>query len=110
MEVKVSWSAKVKPLFHCGKDDERIIFCRPPLIWKEAVAFPHLFLEEPRDLEPSVLEVYKVDVEALLERAAFFFVPFSGVPLSTAPACWDRPLEGIRRILFRPCADQDADF
>ena len=110
MEVEVSWSAKVKPLFHCGKDDERILFCQPLLMWKEAVAFPNLFLEEPRDLAPSVLEVYKVDVEALLERAAFFFVPFSGVPLSAAPACWDCPLEGLQMMLFRPCADQDAYF
>ena len=77
MEFKVSGSAKVKPLFHCDKDDERILFCRPVLIWKEAVAFPHLFLDRLHNLAPSVFEVCKVDVDALLERSAFFFFPVS---------------------------------
>ena len=103
MEVKVSWTAKIKPLFHSGKDDKRILFFRPALIWKEAVAFPHLFLDRPRDLAPSVFEVCNVDFDALLERAAFFFVHFLGLPLLAAPACWDLPRQGLWRILCRPC-------
>ena len=58
----------------------------------------------------SVLEVCNVDVDALLDRAAFFFVFFSGVPLLVAPACWGRPLNGLRRVLFWPCADEDTDL
>ena len=65
MEGKVSWSEKVKPLFHSGKDYERIIFCRPPLIWKEAVDLPRLFLDRPRNLAPLVFEVCNVDFDAL---------------------------------------------
>ena len=76
VEGKVSWSAKVKPLFHSGKDDERILFCQMLLIWKEAVAFPHLLLDRPRDLAILVFEVCKVDVDALLERADIFFSLF----------------------------------
>ena len=70
MEGKVSWSAKVKPLFHSGKDDERIHFFRLALIWKESVAFPQPFLDRPHDLAPLVFEVCYVDFDALLERAA----------------------------------------
>ena len=96
MEGKVGWSAEVEPLFHSGQDDERILFCQSPLIWEEAVAFPHLFL---------VFEVYLVDVNALLERAAFFPLAFPGVPLSASPAFWDLLLKEFRSMIFQPCAD-----
>ena len=105
MEGKVSRSAKIKPLFHSGKYDERILFCRLALVWKEAVAFLHLFFDQPRNLASSVFEVRNVNLDALLERAAFFFFLFSGVPLSAAPACWDFPREGLRRMLCRRGAD-----
>ena len=110
MECNVSGSAKVKPLLHCGKDDVRILFCRPALVWKEAIAFLHLFFDQPRDLAPLVFEVRNVDLDALVERAAFFFFPFSGIPLSSVPACWDLPREGLRRILFHLGADRDEYF
>ena len=97
--------AKIKPLFHGGKDNERVLFCRPALVWKEAVAFLHLFFDRPRNLAPSVFEVRNVDLDALLERAAFVISPFSGVPLSAAPACWDFPREGLWRMLCRRGAD-----
>ena len=74
MEAKVGWSAEVKPLFHSGKDDERILFFQSPLIWEEALAFPHLFLDRPRNLALLVFEVYMADVNALLERAVFLFL------------------------------------
>ena len=110
MKSKVSWTAKIKPLFHCGEYNERILFCRPALVWKEAIAFLHLFFDRPRNLAPLVFEVRNVDLDALLERAVFFFFPFSGVPLSAAPACWDFPREGLRRMLCRRGADREADF
>ena len=53
------------------------------------LAFLHLFLEEPRDLAPLVFEVCNVDFDALLERAAFFFVLF------LAYHCRQRLLVGI---------------
>ena len=77
MEGKVSWSAEVKTLFHSGQDDERIMFCRSLLICEDGVAFPHLLLDQLHDLVQSVFEVYMVDVDALLERAAFFLFPIS---------------------------------
>ena len=110
MKCKVSGLAKIKPLFHSGKDDERVLFYRLALVWKESVDFPHLFLDRPRDLAPSVFEVCNVDFDALLERAAFLFPPFLGVPLSAAPACWDIPREGLQRTLFRLGADRDTYF
>ena len=100
MEGKVSWSAKVRPLFHSGKYDERILFCQLPLIWEEAVAFPCLLLDQPRNLAPSVFEVCKVDVDALLERGAFFFFPFPGVPLSAPPDFWIVPSRGFGGYYF----------
>ena len=106
----MSRSEKIKPLFHSGKDDERVLFCRPAIIWKEAVALPHLFLDRPRDLAPSVFEVRNVDLDALLEIADFVLLVFSGVPLSASPAFWDFPREGIQRILCRCGADREADF
>ena len=75
------------------------------LIWYEAVAFPHLFLDQPRNLAPSAFEVCLVDVNALLERTAFLPLPFPGVPLAVLPAFWDLLLKGIQRMLFRLCAD-----
>ena len=105
MKSKVSWTAKIKPLFHGGEDNERVLFFRPALVWKESVAFLHLFFDRPRDLAPLVFEVRNVDLDALLERAAFFFFPFSGVPLSAAPACWDFPREGLWRMLCQRGAD-----
>ena len=101
MKSKVSWMTKIKPLFHCGEYNERVLFCRPALVWKEAVAFLHLFFDLPRDLAPLVFEVRNDDLDALVERAAFFFFPFSGVPLSAAPACSGFPHEGLRRMLYR---------
>ena len=110
MKSKVSWPTKIKPLFHCGEYNERVLFCRLALVWKEAVSFLRLFFDRPGDLAPSVFEVRNVDLDALLERAAFFFSPFSGVPLSAAPACWDFPLEGLKRMLCWRGADLEADF
>ena len=110
MKGKVGWLAEVEPLFRSGEDDERILFFRSPLIWEEAVAFPHLFLDRPRYLVPSVFEVCMVDVDALLEHAAFFPIPFPGVPLSASPDFLDLPLEGLQRILFRSCADRHTDL
>ena len=110
VESKVGRSTEVEPLFHSGQGEERILFCRPPLIWEEAVAFPYLFFDRPRDLAPLVFEVCLVDANSLLERAAFFPLPFPGVPLSALPAFWGLPLEGLQRMLFRTCADWDADF
>ena len=69
------------------------------------VAFLHLFFDRPRDLAPSVFEVRNVDLNALLERAAFVLFPFSGVPLSAAPAFWDFPREGLLRMLCWSGAD-----
>ena len=40
----------------------------------------------------------------------FVFSLFPCVPLLASPDFWDCPLEGLRRMLFWPCADQDADF
>ena len=100
----------VKPLFHSGKDDERILFCQLPLIWKEAVAFPHLFFDQPRDLAPPVFEETNVDFDALLERANLLFFLFLGVSLLAEPDCWDIPCDGLQRILIWSCADRDADF
>ena len=74
------------------------------------VAFLHLFFDRPRNLAPSVFEVRNVNVNALLERAAFVLFHFSGVPLSAAPAFLDFPREGLRRMLCRRGADQEADF
>ena len=110
MEGKVSWLAEVEPLLHIGQDDERIIFCRSPLIWEEAVAFHHLFLDRSRDLAPLVFEVCMVNVDALLEGATFFFSTFDGVPLSASPAFWGRSLKELQRMLFQPYADRDAEF
>ena len=110
MKSKVSRTAKTKPLFHCGEYNERVLFCRLALVWKEAVAFLRLFFDRLRDLAPSVFEVRNVDLDALMECAAFFFFRFSGVPLSAAPACWDFPGEGIRRMLYRRGANQEEDF
>ena len=110
MRSKVNWTAKIKPLFHGGKDNERVLFCRPALSWKETIAFLHVFFDQPRNLAPSVFEVLNVDRNALLERAAFALSPFSGVQLSAAPACWDFPREGLRRMLCWRGADREADF
>ena len=112
MEGKVSWSeeVEVEPLLHSGHDDERILFCRPLLICEGAVAFPYLFLDRPHNLAPSVFEVCMVDFNELLERAAFLFSPFPGVPLSASPNFWNLPLEGLQRMLFRTCANRDAYF
>ena len=95
MEGKVGWSIEVEPLFHCGQDDERIMFCQLPLIWEEVVAFPHFFLDRPRDLAQSVFEVCMVNGDELLERAAFFFFLVPGVPLSASPAFGDLHIEGL---------------
>ena len=81
------------------------MFCQLLLNWEEAVAFPHLFFDQPRDLAPSVFEVCLVDFDALFDRAAFFPLPFPGVPLLASTDFWVLPLEGLRRILFLPCAD-----
>ena len=62
------------------------------------------------DLALSVFEVCFVDLDAIFERADFFPRPFPGVPLSASPASWFLPLEGLRIMLLRPCAKQDADF
>ena len=86
------------------------MFFRPVLVWKEVVAFPHLFFDRPRDLAPLVFKVRNVNLDALFERPAFFFFPFSCAPLSAAPTCWDLPRKGLRRILFWPCANRDAYF
>ena len=110
MKSKVSWTEKIKPLFHGGEYNERVLFCQPAHVWKEAVAFLHLFFDRPHNLAPLVFEVRNVDLDALFKRAAFLFSPFSGVPLSAAPACWDFPREGLRRMLCRRGADQEADF
>ena len=110
MEGYVSWLEKVKPLFHSGKDDESILFCQLPLIWEEAVVFPHLFLDQSHNFVPSVFKVCKINVDAFLESADFLFFLFPGVPLSASPAFWDHPLKGLRRMIFRSCADRDADF
>ena len=110
MEGKVSWSEEVKPLSHSCQDEERILFCRLPLIWEEAVAFPHLLFDRTRNLAPSVFEVCNVDVDAFLKRATFLFFPFPGVPLLVSPAFWDLPLKGLRRMLFWPCDNRDADL
>ena len=110
MEDKVSWSAELKPLFYSGQDYERILFCLSPFIWEESVAFPHLFLDRPRNLVPLVFEVCMVDVNALLEHAAFLFSLFPGVPLSVLPTFCGLPLEGILRMLFRTCTNQDTDL
>ena len=110
MKCKVSRTAKIKPPFHSGKDDKRVLFCRPALVWKEAVAFPHLFFDQPRDLAPPVFEVTNVDFDALLERANLLFFLFFGVSLLAEPDCWDIPCDGLQRILIWSCADRDADF
>ena len=108
MNSKVSWTAKIKPLFYGGKDDKRVLFCRPALVWKEAVYFLRLFFDRPRDLAPLVFEVCNVDLDGLLERAAFVLFPFSGVPLSASPACWYFPCEGLQSILCRSGADLEV--
>ena len=110
MKCKVSWKVKIKPLFRSGKDNERVLFCQPVIVWKEAVAFPQLFLYRPRDLAPSVLKVRNVDLNALLERTDFVLFPFSGVPLSASPAFLGFPREGLRRILCRRGAVRGTDF
>ena len=110
MKSKVSLTAKIKPLFHSGKDNGRVLFCRPAHIWKEAVALLRRFFYRPRYLAPSVFKVRNVDLDALLKRAAFVLFPFSGVPLSAAPACWYCPREGLRRMLCGTGADREADF
>ena len=110
MEGKISWLAKAKPLFYSGQDYERILFCLSPFIWEESVAFPHLFLDRPRNLVPSVFEVCMVDVNALLEHAAFLFSLFPGVPLSVLPTFCGLPLEGLQRMIFRPCTNRDSYF
>ena len=85
-------------------------FCRLALILKEAVDFPNLFLDRPRNLVPLVFEVCMVDVDALLEHAAFLFFLYTGIPLSALPTFWGRSLEGLQRMLFQPCSDRDSDF
>ena len=50
------------------------------------------------------------DVYALLERAAFLFFLFPVVPLLALATFCDCLLEGLQRMLFRPCADRDTDF
>ena len=72
MEGKVVWSEKVKALFHGGQDEEHIPFCQSLLIWEEAIAFPHLFFDQPRNLARSVFEVCLVDVDALFEHGTLF--------------------------------------
>ena len=79
------------------------------LVWKEAVAFPHCFLDRPRELAPLFFEVRNVDLNALLEHAASVLFPFSGGPLLASPAFWDFLCEGLRRILCRRGADREAD-
>ena len=73
-------------------------------------SFSSFFFNWPRDSAPSVFEVWLVNFDALFELTAFFPCPFLGVPLSASPAFWVLPLEGIRRMIYRPCADWDADL
>ena len=72
VEGKVDGLAEVEPLFNSNHDDELILFCLLLLIWEEAVAFPHLFLDRLRDLALSIFEVCLVNFDALFERADFF--------------------------------------
>ena len=95
MEVKVSWSPEVKPLFHISYGEQRILFLQASLIRKEAVALLHFLFDRPHDLAPSVFKVRFVDLNALFESAAFFTSPFPGVPLSELPAYQFLLLEGF---------------
>ena len=50
-----------------------------------------------------------VNLDAIFERAAFVPRLLPGVFLSASPALQFLPLNGFRMMLFRPCANKDAD-